>query len=125
MQDPDNARISSCALPYLVFAPAGFILLITFSYLLSPLIQRWRPNWTIPFITDQDEDQGASEEPFEGKQPIRWTLALLTCSSVGFSAEVVNCFPPNIDFQSIIFVASWVNRHPPQTQALLTRARLQ
>lgn len=111
MQDPDNARLSSCALPYLVFAPAGVILLITLGYLLRPFIQRWRPSWTFPFITDQDEGQEASEEPFEGKQPIRWTLALLTCSAIGFSAEVVNCFPPSIDLPSVVFVAAWVKSH--------------
>lgn len=117
MQDPDNARISPCALPFLGFAPAGIILLVVLGHLLSPSLQRWRPNWTLPFITGQDEKQDASDEfqsvSTEGKHPIRWTLALLFCSAIGFSAEVVNCLPASVDLGSIVFVASWVSSHLP------------
>lgn len=129
MQDPDNAWLSPCTLPYLVFVPAGVILLIVLGQILGPLIERWRPSWTSPFITDQDEDQDVSDEcqrdPVRRKQPIRWTLALLTCSAIGFSAEVVNCFPPGIDLPSIVLVASWVSCHRPHAQVQLTQARLQ
>lgn len=129
MQDPDNAWLSPCALPYLVFAPAGVILIIVFGYLLGPLIERWRPSWTFPFITDQDEGLDVSDEcqrdSVRRKQSIRWTLALLACSAIGSSAEVVNCFPPGIDLPSIVLAASWVSSHRLHAQDQLTQARPQ
>ncbi|KAJ5303614.1 hypothetical protein N7476_010413, partial [Penicillium atrosanguineum] len=103
--DPDNAWLSPCAFPYLVLAPASVVLLITLCYSLGPLLRRWRPRWTFPFISEKDEYQ---ELPPEGvKQSLRWTLALFAFSAIGFSAEVVHSFPPRTELLSIVLVASW------------------
>ncbi|KAJ5662533.1 uncharacterized protein N7477_010149, partial [Penicillium maclennaniae] len=103
--DSNNAWLSPCALPYLAIAPAIVILLITLCYSLGPLLRRWRPEWTCPFISEKDEYQ---ELPPEGvKQSLRWTLALLAFSVIGFSAEVVHCLPPRTELSSIVLLASW------------------
>jgi len=71
------------------------------------MLRRWRPEWIFPFISEKDEYQ---ELPLEGmKQSLRWTLALLSFSIIGFSAEIVHCFPPRFDLPSVILVASWVS----------------
>lgn len=113
MQDPENAQISACALPYLVFAPAGLVLLIALGHLLGPFFQQWRPKWTRPFLTEADDLPGVlSDVPLEAsKKSILWTLTLLAFSAVGFAAETVQLFPPHADPVSAVFSASWVSTH--------------
>ncbi|KAJ5161388.1 hypothetical protein N7492_006780, partial [Penicillium capsulatum] len=103
--DPDNAWISPCALPSLVIAPASAILFIALGHAFGPLIRRWRPKWTFPFISEQHEHP---ELLLEGvKQPLHWTGFLLAFSTVAFLAEAAQCIPPGIDVTGIVMSASW------------------
>jgi hypothetical protein len=76
-------------------------------HLLGSILKRWQPQWTLPFISEKDEYQGFPLD--DVKQSLGWTLALLTFTGIGFSAELVHFFPPNIDFSAITLVASWVS----------------
>lgn len=113
MQDPENAWVSPCALPYLAFAPAVLVLLIVLGHLLGPFFQQWRPKWTRPFLTEKDDlPDVLSDVPLEAsKESILWTLTLLAFSAIGFAAEAVPLFPPHTDPVSVVFIASWVCRH--------------
>jgi hypothetical protein len=91
----------------LAIAPASVILLIACRQVSGSVLRRWRPKWTVPFISEQDEYQGF---PLEGiKQSLGWTLALLTFTGIGFAAELVHFFPPNVDITAIVLFASWVS----------------
>lgn len=90
-----------------MIAPASVILLIACRHILGSVLKRWQPKWTVPFISEQDEYQGF---PLEGvKHSLGWTLALLTFTGIGISAELVHFFPPNFEITAIILLASWVS----------------
>jgi hypothetical protein len=94
-------------LPYLAIAPASVILLTACRHILGSALRRWQPKWTVPFISEQDEYQGF---PLEGvKHSLGWTLALLTFTGIGFSAELVYFFALNFESTDIVLLASWVS----------------
>jgi hypothetical protein len=65
-----------------------------------------RPKWTVPFVSELRDTQ---ELPFDApKQPLRWTVVLLTCSIVGLLAETIQFVPPDVDSSAVILVISWV-----------------
>ena len=98
-------------------------MLVALCQSLGPVLQRWRPKWTFPFISEKDEYQ---ELTLEGaKQSLGWTLALLALSAIGFSAEILHIFLPRIDLPSVVLVASWVSGASHFKRPLLTGTRPQ
>ncbi|KAJ5744175.1 hypothetical protein N7533_009045 [Penicillium manginii] len=104
--DPDNAWLSPCALPYFAIAPASVILIIALHHLFGPLLHRWRPKWTLPFVS---EDEQQEELPQEGPKhrPLHWTITLFGFTAVGFFAEAWNCLYSRVNVFEIIYVVSW------------------
>ncbi|OQE18255.1 hypothetical protein PENSTE_c018G05226 [Penicillium steckii] len=103
--DSDNAWLSPCALPYIAIAPASLAVLIAIHHLLRPILHRWRPTWTLPFISE-DEHQ---ELPVEGPKyrSLQWTIVLLGFSTIGFAAELSGCLSDRFNIFDIACVASW------------------
>ncbi|KAJ5769828.1 uncharacterized protein N7511_001879 [Penicillium nucicola] len=102
--DSQNAWLSPCALPYLACIPAIFVLIVALNHSLGYFL-RWRPKWTVPFISElRDTCDFSLEAP---KQPLRWTVVLLFCSVVGLLAETVQFVPPHIDASAFVLVISW------------------
>lgn len=109
IQDSHNAWLSPCALPYLACIPAIIILLIALSHVLGYFCQRWRPKWTVPFVSEQHDTQ---ELPLDQpKQSLRWTISLFIFSATGLLAETVQFIPPRIDASAFVLVLSWVGYH--------------
>lgn len=105
MQDPDNARLSPCALPYLASVPAIIVLLIALTQLLGPFLHRWRPKWTVPFVSEQHELHHPL--PLEGvKHTLRWAIALFVLSGIGFAAEFFQLI--EIDVSTTVLTIAWV-----------------
>ncbi|KGO73396.1 hypothetical protein PITC_085340 [Penicillium italicum] len=105
--DSHNAWLSPCALPYLACIPAIIVLLIASSHLLEYFCQQWRPNWTVPFVSEQHDTQ---ELPLDQpKLSLRWTVSLLIFSATGLVAETVQLVPPRIDASAFVLVLSWVS----------------
>ncbi|CAL5874333.1 uncharacterized protein PFLUO_LOCUS8629 [Penicillium psychrofluorescens] len=104
MQDPDNARLSPCALPYLASVPAIIVLLIALTQLLGPFLHRWRPKWTVPFVSEQHELHHPL--PLEGvKHTLRWAIALFVLSGIGFAAEFFQLI--EIDVSTTVLTIAW------------------
>ncbi|CAI7641157.1 unnamed protein product [Penicillium discolor] len=103
--DSHNAWLSSCALPYLACIPAIIILLIALSHVLGYFSQRWRPKWTVPFVSEQHDTQELSLD--QPKQSLRWTISLFIFSATGLLAETVQFVPPRIDASAFVLVLSW------------------
>ena len=93
-----------------MIAPASVILFVALRLLSGRFLRRWQPQWTRSFISEQDEYQGLQLEGI--KQSLGWTLALLTFTGIGFAAELVHFFPPNVDISAIGLAASWVSGSP-------------
>ncbi|CAG7975403.1 unnamed protein product [Penicillium nalgiovense] len=103
--DSHNAWLSPCALPYLACIPAVIVLLIALSHILGYFCHRWRPKWTVPFVSEQHDTR---ELPLDQpKQSLRWTASLLIFSVIGLLAETVQFVPPSIDPSAFVFVLSW------------------
>ncbi|KAI3212555.1 hypothetical protein CBS147311_128 [Penicillium roqueforti] len=103
--DSHNAWLSPCALPYLACIPAIIVLLIALSHILEYSCQRWRPKWTVPFVSEQHDTQDLPLD--QPKQSLRWTISLLLFSATGLLAETVQFVPPTIDASAFALVLSW------------------
>ncbi|KAJ5679842.1 hypothetical protein N7462_008086 [Penicillium macrosclerotiorum] len=104
--DPDNASLSRCAQPYLVIAPAAVVLLISLQHWLGPMLRQWRPKWTIPFISEERDQQDLVIQ--ETKQALRWTVLLLSFALIGLAAEIAHCIPRSIGVSATALIASWI-----------------
>jgi hypothetical protein len=85
------------------------ILIIALHHLFGPLLHRWRPKWTLPFVS---EDEQQEELPQEGPKhrPLHWTITLFGFTAVGFFAEAWNCLYSRVNVFEIIYVVSWVGK---------------
>ncbi|KAJ5138317.1 uncharacterized protein N7515_003165 [Penicillium bovifimosum] len=103
--DSHNAWLSPCVLPYLACIPAIIILLAALGHILGSYFKRWRPEWTIPFVSEQHDTQ---ELPLDRpKQSLQWTAALLVLSATGLLAETVQFVPPRIGASAFVLIVSW------------------
>ncbi|CAG8197715.1 unnamed protein product [Penicillium olsonii] len=119
--DSHNAWISPCALPYLACIPAIIVVLIALSHIFGQ-VSRWRPKWTIPFVSEQHDFQELPLDP-----PVRslaWTIPLLIFSGVGLLADVGQLISPGVHWSDIVLVGSWV-RYNHMPRVLLITDHLQ
>ncbi|KAF7715832.1 Uncharacterized protein PECH_006004 [Penicillium ucsense] len=103
--DHESAWFPPCVLPFLVIAPASLICLIACGYFLDPILRRWQPEWTRPYLTEHDE--GNDILPEDTKRSLRWTLVLLVCTGIAFVAKLVHLYPPYLDVPGCVLIASW------------------
>jgi hypothetical protein len=95
-------------LPYLAAAPLIVICLVAISRLasFSPLFQRWRPQWTKPFIEEEfiREDEGNLKG---GKSVLFWSILTLlaTVALVLQIAKLV--ILPDLRVSAILLLVSW------------------
>lgn len=93
------------------------MLLIALSHVLGNFVRRWRPKWTVPFVSEQHDTQ---ELPLDQpKESLRWTVALLIFSATGLLAETVQFVPPRVDPSAFSLVLSWVSYPPVGNDRLL------
>ncbi|KAE8552103.1 hypothetical protein EYB25_005997 [Talaromyces marneffei] len=99
-----DATFSRCALPYIASIPALVIVLIAVKYLLgSQYLYRWRPKWTIPFVSE--ENTTPDELPVTRRQPSQaWALLVLALISLG--AEIVQLVKTPF-FGYVMFTVAW------------------
>ncbi|PGG95289.1 hypothetical protein GX51_08287 [Blastomyces parvus] len=105
--DPDNARFSPCAEPYLSLIPAILIALISLYLLLDHYVPRWRPKWLRPFVTETGGQ--LSEVPHEqGESSLFWVIALFFATFLGLVADVVRLTYNPFVWSDAILPFSWV-----------------
>ncbi|OJJ46009.1 hypothetical protein ASPZODRAFT_2034815 [Penicilliopsis zonata CBS 506.65] len=112
--DSANARLFPCAIPLAAAVPALTIAFLALRLLLAPCVAAWRPQWTRPFVSEEQHRHhalGASElpPPESARQSGHlWVLLLFIVSNVGAAAKLSQVVGVGRDSAAILLFASWI-----------------
>jgi hypothetical protein len=105
LQDSSAARFTPCALIYLVAVPLGIISIV---FLCKVFGDRFRPNWSQPFVPVNPVLPVSSQ-----KNPPSYSVILLALSVVGCVAHIIDLVTQARGtrwIESLLLLLSWVSR---------------
>ncbi|KAF2430015.1 ABC transporter [Tothia fuscella] len=103
--DSASARFSPCVLPYLSIIPGVIVVILALLRVFRPQIERWRPDWTKPFVVEYPKD-GDFRESSKARTS-KWTMALLLFSSIAIIVLALRLVYNPRELSTIILVAAW------------------